>query len=114
MGTTIYRTEDPALKTIEFGAVYRIHAPRTGEPWALHGTPDDCGVSSIEPLDILDGWDDSYKYAMDDTRIWSCLTRLAMDAHLARPILEVAVVPVEDEEAGVDLRALLYHFTWPY
>lgn len=32
MSTVIYRTEDPVLETIESGAVYRIRAPRTGEP----------------------------------------------------------------------------------
>lgn len=32
MSDTIYRTEDPALETIVFGAVYRIRAPRTSEP----------------------------------------------------------------------------------
>lgn len=28
--------------------------------------------------------------------------------------IEVALVPVEDEGANVDSRALLYRFTWPY
>lgn len=32
MNTAIYRTEDPTLETIEFGAIYRIRAPRTGDP----------------------------------------------------------------------------------
>lgn len=114
MSDTIYRTEDPALETIEFGAVYRIRAPRTGEPWNLYKVADDCGVSSIEPLDVPDGWDDAYEYEMDDTRIWSRLTRLAMDAYLAHATLEVAVVPVDDEEADADSRALLYRFVWPY
>lgn len=27
MSTNIYRAEDPTLKTVEFGAIYRIHAP---------------------------------------------------------------------------------------
>ena len=54
MSTTIYLTEDPALETVEFGAVYRIRAPRTGEPWNLYRVSDDCGVSSIEPLDVPD------------------------------------------------------------
>ena len=114
MSTTIYRTEDPTLETVEFGAVYRIRAPRTGEPWTLYEVSDDFDVSSTEPLDVPDGWDDSYEYAMADRRIWSRLTRLAMDAYLAHAVLEVAIVPVEDEEANGDSRALLYRFSWSY
>lgn len=114
MSTTIYRTEDPALKTIEFGAVYRIRAPHTGRPWNLYKVADDCGVSSIVPLDVPDGWDDSYEYAMVDTRIWRRLTRFASDAYLAHAILEVAFAPVVDEDADADSRALLYRFVWPY
>lgn len=114
MSTTIYRTEDATLETIKFGAVYRIRAPRTGKPWNLYKIADDCGVSSIEPLDVPDGWDDAYEYAMADEHIWSRLARLAMDAYLAHAILEVAIVPVDDEESDVDSRALLYRFTWPY
>lgn len=112
--TAIYRTEDPTLETIKFGAVYRIRAPRTGEPWTLYKTPDDCDVDSIEPLEVPDGWDDAYEYAMADTRIWPRLTRLAMDAYLAHAILEVALVPVDDEETSADSYALLYRFVWPY
>lgn len=114
MSVTIYRTEDPTLKTVEYGAVYRIRAPRTGEPWTLYKTTDDCGVSSTEPLEVPDGWDDSYEYPMVDTRVWPRITRLAMDAYLAHAILEVAFVPLVDEEADADSRALLYRFTWPY
>lgn len=114
MSTNIHRTDDPALETAEFGTIYRVHAPRTGAPWTLYTTGDDCGVDSIEPLDVPDGWDDSYEYAMEDARIWPRLTRLAMDAYLAHAILEVAVVPVFDEEVDVDSRALLYRFSWPY
>ena len=114
MSTTIYRTEDPTLESVEFGAAYRIRAPRTGEPWTLYEVSDDCGVSSIEPLDVPDGWDDAYEYAMDDTSIWPHLTRLVMDAYLAHAILEVAIVPVDDEEADADSRALLHRFVWPY
>lgn len=114
MNSTIYHTEDPALETVEFGAVYRIRAPRTGEPWALYKVSGDCGISSIEPLDVPDGWDDSYGYGMDDTHIWPRLTRLAMDAYLAHAILEIAIVPVVDEETDVASRALLYRFIWPY
>lgn len=69
MSTAIHRTEDPALETVKFGAVYRIRAPSTGEPWTLYKVADDCGVSSMGPLDVPDGWDDSYEYAMADTRI---------------------------------------------
>lgn len=69
MSTTIYRTEDPTLETVEFGAVYRIHAPRTGEPWNLYKVSDDCGVSSVEPLDVPDGWDDAYEYAVSDEEV---------------------------------------------
>lgn len=69
MSITIYRTDDPTLETIEFGAVYQIRAPRTGEPRALYKISDDRGVDSIEPLDVPDGWDDAYEYAMADTRI---------------------------------------------
>lgn len=114
MGTTIYRTEDPALQTIEFGAVYRIRAPRTGEPWTLYKISDDCGVDSIEPLNVPDGWDDAYEYAMGDPSIWSCLTRLAMDAYLAHAILEVAFIPVDDEEMVTESCALLHRFAWPH
>lgn len=114
MSTVIYRTEDPALETIELGAVYRIRAPRTGDPWNPYKVSDDCGVSSIEPLDIPDGWDDSHEYAMGITHVWPRLARLAMEAYLAHAILEIAVVPVEDEETGVDSRALLHRFIWPH
>lgn len=114
MSTAIHRTDDPALETIEFGAIYRVHAPRTGAPWTLYTTGDDCGVDSVEPLDVPDGWDDSYEYAMGDTGIWSHLTRLAMDAYLDHAILEVAVVPLDDEEMVTKSCALLYRFTWPY
>ena len=114
MDATIYRTECPALETVEPGAVYRIRAPRTGEPWALHKVSDDCGVSPIEPLEVPDGWDDSYEYPMGYKRIWSRLTRLAMDAYLAHATLEVTLVPVDGDGVDVDSRALLYRFTWPY
>lgn len=113
MRTNIYRSEDPILETVEFGAVYQIQAPRTGEPWNLYKTRDDCGVISIEPLDVPDGWDDCYEYPMADTRTWHRLTRLAMDAYLAHAILEVAFVPVVDEETDADSYALLYRFVWP-
>ena len=114
MSTTIYRYEDPTLETVEFGAVYRIRAPRTGETWNIYRTGDNCGVSSIDPLDIPDGWDDAYEYPMGYKGIWSRLARLAMDAYLAKAILEVSFVPVDDEESKVDSYALLYRFVWPY
>ena len=114
MGTTIHRTEDPALETIELGAIYRVHAPRTGDPWTLYTTGDDCGVDSIEPLDVPDGWDDAYEYAKGDERIWPRLARLATDAYLAHAILEVTVVPVVDEETDTDSCALLYRSSWRY
>ncbi len=114
MSTAVYRTEDPTLESVEFGAVYRIRAPRTGEPWTLYRVSDDCGVSSLEPLDVPDGWDDSYEYPMGYARIWSRLARLAMDAYLAHATLEVAFVPLDDEEVAADSYSLLYRFVWPY
>lgn len=114
MSTNIHRTEDPALETAELGVIYQVHAPRTGDPWTLYTTGDDCNVSSIEPLEVPDGWDDAYEYAMDDTDVWSRLARLARDAYRAHAILEVAIVPVVDEEADVESRALLYRDSWPY
>lgn len=114
MRAAIYRTEDPTLETVEFGAVYRIRAPRTGEPWNLYKVSDDCGVSSTGPLEVPDGWDDAYEYPMGYARVWSRLARLAMDAYLAHATLEVAFVPVEDEETDADSFALLYRFIWDY
>ena len=113
MSATIYRTESPTLDTVKFGAVYRIRAPRTGEPWSLYKVSDDCGVDSIDPLDVPDGWDDSYEYPMGYARVWSRLARLAMDAYLAHATLEVAFVPVDDEEVSTESYALLYRFIWP-
>lgn len=112
--STIHRGEDPTLETIEFGTIYRVHAPRTGDPWTLYTTGDDCGVDSIEPLEVPDGWDDTYEYPMGYRGIWSRLTRLAMDAYLAHAILEVALVPVDDEEVDADSYALLYRSVRPY
>jgi hypothetical protein len=116
MSIDIYRTEDPTLETIEYGALYRINAPRTGEPWTLYKVSDDSGVDSIEPLDVPDGWDDAYEYAIADESIWSRIARLASDAFLANAILEISVVPLvhEDEEADAGSCALLYRFSWPY
>lgn len=114
MSTTIHRTEDATLETVKFGVIYRVHAPRTGAPWTLYTTGDDCGIDSVEPLEVPDGWDDVYEYTVADDTVWPRLARLAMDAYLVHAILEVAIVPVDDEEAGVDSRALLYRFAWPY
>lgn len=114
MNSTIYRTEDYTLETVEFGAIYQIRAPRTGDPWTLYKVSDNCDVPSVEPLDVPDGWDDSYEYPVGYTRIWPRFARLTRDADLAHSNLEIAVVPVVDEEAGADSRALLYRFTWPY
>ena len=114
MSDNIYRTDDPSLETIEFGAVYRIRAPRTGEPWTLYRVSDDCGVTSIGPLDIPDGWDDSYECPLGYARIWSRLARLAMDAYLAHATLEVAFVPIVDGETATDSYSLLYRFVWSY
>lgn len=114
MSTTIYRSEDQTLETVEFGAVYRIRPPRTGEAWNLYRTGDDCGVDSVEPLDVPDGWYDAYEFPMAYKGIWSRLARLARDADLAHAILEVAFVPVDDETTSVDSYSLLYRFIWPY
>lgn len=114
MNAPIHRTEDPALETIELGVIYRVHIPRTGDPWTLYKTGDDCGVDSSEPLEVPDGWDDSYEYPMGYKGIWSRLARLAMDAYLANAVLEVAFVPVDDEETNADSRALLYRDSQPY
>ena len=115
MSTTIYRTEDPTLRTVDFGAVYRIRAPRTSEPWTLYPVSGDCGVDSVGPLDVPDGWDDSYEYPMGYSRVWSRLARLATDAYLAHAILEVAFAPIDDEEeTTTDSYALLYRFIWPH
>lgn len=114
MSTTIYRSEDPTLETVKFGTVYRIRAPRTGEPWTLYSVSDDCDIDAVGPLGVPDGWDDSYEYPMGYARVWSRLARLAMDAYLANATLEVAFVPIVDEETATDMYALLYRFVWPY
>lgn len=113
MSTTIYRTEDPTLETVEFGAVYRIRAPRTGEPWHLYRTDDTCEVGSIETLNVPDGWDDAYEYATADTHTWFRLARLTMDAFLAHAILEVTFVHVDDVLDEYSY-AMLNRFVWPY
>ena len=114
MRMAIHRVEDPDLKTVEFGAVYSTHDPRTGEPWVLYKIDDDCNVDSIEPLDVPDGWDDVYEYPMVDSRVWRRIASLARDADLANAHLEIAIVPVVDKEEGARSYALLYRFSWPY
>lgn len=51
---------------------------------------------------------------MGDENVWPRLAPLAMDAYLAHAILEVAIVPLDDEEMDTESCALLYRFTWPY
>lgn len=98
----------------EFGASFHVRVPSTGEHWAIVKIANDCGVDSIEPLEVPDGWDDAYEYEMGDASIWPRITRLAMDAFLANADLVIALVPVVDEGAGTDSCALLYRFVWPY
>lgn len=99
---------------VKLGASYHVRIPGTGEHWAIIRIANDCGVSSIEPLEVPDGWDDAYEYAMGDTRIWPRITRLARDADLTNADLVIALVPVVDEEVDTDSYALLYRFAWPY
>jgi len=112
MSNAIYRDEDPALETAELGALYRFQAPHTGNPWGLYKISDDCGVDSVEALEVPGGWDDAYEYAMADTRIWRRITSLAFEADLAHAILEIAFVPVYDMVGRpVGSKSLLYRFT---
>lgn len=99
---------------IELGASYHVRVPGTGERWSVVKTTDTCSVDSVEPLEVPDGWDDAYEYAMADTHLWPRIAHLARDAYLVDAILEIAIVPVVDEETGVDSRALLHRFSWPY
>lgn len=114
MRLAIHRIEDPDLKTIELGAIYHTHAPSSGEPWVLYKIGDSCGVDSIEPLDVPDGWDDAYEYAVVGEPIWPRIAHLARDADLAHANLEIAIVPIVDEEMVTESRALLHRFSWPY
>lgn len=114
MRLAIHRIEDPDLRTVEFGAVYSIHAPRTGEPWVLYKIADECGVDSIEPLEIPEGWDDAYEYVIADEPIWLYIAHLAADADLAHANLEIAIVPLVDEGVITESCALLHRFSWPY
>lgn len=114
MSTAIHRTEDPTFETVEFGAVYSVRGTDTVEPWVPRKIGDAYGVDSIEPLDVPAGWDDAYEYAIADKHIWLRIARLAREAYLAHAILEVSIVPVEDEEMDTESCALLYRFTRPY
>lgn len=93
MRNAIYRNEDPTLESAELGALYRFHAPHTGGHWGLYKISDDCGVDSVEALEVPDGWEDAFEYEMADTRIWRRITSLAFEADLAHAILEIAFVP---------------------
>lgn len=99
---------------VEFGASYHVRVPSTGEHWTIVKIANDCGVDSVEPLEVPDGWDDSYEYAMTDMSIWPRITRLARNADLAHADLVIALVPVVDEGADAGSCALLYRFVWPY
>lgn len=114
MNLAAYSIENPTLDDFKFGSSYHVRVPSTGEPWAIVKTANDCGVDSIESLEVPDRWNDSYKYEVGDTRIWPHITRLAMDADLANADLEVALVPVVDEGMATDSCALLYRFVWLY
>ena len=98
---------------VKFGASYHVRTPSTGEHWALVKIANDCGVDSVEPLAVPDGWDDSYEFTVGDTRIWPRITRLARAAFLANADFVIALVPVVDEGTDTDSYALLYRFVWP-
>lgn len=114
MRMAIHRIEDPALKSIEFGAVYSTHAPSTGEPWVLYKIADDCGAKSIELLEIPDGWDGAYEYAIAGEPLWPYIQCLAFDADLAHADLEIAVVPLVGDGMETGSCVLLHRFSWPY
>lgn len=99
---------------VKLGASYHVRVPSTGDHWAIVKIANDCGVDSVEPLEVPDGWDDVYEYAKGDEGIWPRLTRLARDADLANADFVFALVPVVDEGSDSDSYALLYRFTWPY
>lgn len=99
---------------VKLGASYHVRVPSTGEHWAIVKIANDCGVDSVEPLEVPDGWDDSYEYTMADTRIWPRITRLARDADLANADFLIALVPVVDEGVVTGSCALLYRFVWLY
>jgi hypothetical protein len=49
-----------------------------------------------------------------DENIWSFIAHLAHDADLAHADLEIAIVPLIDEELVSESHALLHRFSWPY
>ena len=51
---------------------------------------------------------------MADEPIWPRIAHLARDADLAHAILEVAIVPIENEEMNTESHALLHRFSWPH
>lgn len=106
--------ECTSIEDIEFGAAYHVRVPSTGEHWAVVKIANDCGVDSIEPLEVPVGWDDSREYSIGDNHIWPDITRIAADAELAHADLVIALVPIVDEEMATDSCALLYRFVWPY
>lgn len=114
MNIAAYSTENPTLEDFRFGSSYHVRVPSTGERWAIVKTANDCGVVSVEPSEVPNGWDDSYEYAVGDARIWPRITRLARDAFLVNADLEVALVPVVDGETATGSCALLHRFVWPY
>lgn len=114
MDISAYSIEDPTLEDIELGASYHVRVPGTGERWAIVKIANDCGVDSIEPLEVPDGWDDAYECDNDDTCVWSFITHLARDAFLANADLVIALVPVVDEGTDTGSYALLFRFVWPY
>lgn len=114
MDITNYSIGDPAIEDIKFGYSYHVRVPSTGELWAIVKIDNDCGVDSIEPLEVPDGWDDSREYAIGDNRIWPDITRIALDAELANADLVIALVPVVDEGLGTGSCALLFRFVWSY
>lgn len=99
---------------VKLGVSYHVRVPSTGEHWAIVKIANDCGVDSVEPLEVPDAWDDTYECVMGDASIWSRITRLARDAFLANADLVIALVPVVDEGTVTDSCALLYRFVWPY
>lgn len=113
MNLKAYCIENPTLDDIELGSSYHVRIPSTRERWAIVKIANDCGVDSVEPLGVPDGWDGSYEYPMGDARIWSHITRLARGAFLENADPVVALVPVVDEGTVTDSCALLYRFAWP-
>lgn len=76
MDISAYSIEGPTFEDIEIGASYHVRVPSTGEHWAIIKTANDCGIDSIEPLEVPDGWDDadeetaSGSYALLHRFVW--------------------------------------------